>query len=405
MSPRKFSKVKQVHRAWTPTRMGTRGADARPGDAPLPDALGADEATAAGPTLDLVERVEATGGMNGHPTVDVPLNCEPDAYVDTTGQHAGPATPASAPPGAATTDDETRAVASRREAVPMVVRQRLPVGQILLQAGRLKPDDIDTVLEQQRDDPAKFGQIVVSRGLADMSDVLWALAQQTGAAQPAPQAESIGFSDELVVARNPHGPAAEVIRALAAQLLGPASSSQGAVRRPLAFVSADVGDGKSYLVANLAILSALSGARVAVVDADLRSPRQHQLLMSVPQSASGLAQVLTGEQLLRDVVMALPDLPNLHLLPAGAVNGSPVELLQRPGLDLLLRGLATQYDCVLVDTSAMAQGIDAGLVAQGCGTAVALARKGRTRMEDVHAGLSRLQRNGVTLAGLVMNSH
>ncbi|MCU0774792.1 MAG: hypothetical protein MUC74_09860 [Ideonella sp.] len=377
MSPRKFSKVKQVQRAWTPTRMATRGAEARPGDVPRPADLGAGEPTATAPTLDLVERVDSTEDMNGHATVDVPLNVEPDRDVNMAGPDAGAAMPASAPPDAVTHDDETRAVAAPREAVPMVLRQRLPVGQILLQAGRLAPDDIDAVLEQQRSDPAKFGQIVVSRGLADMSDVLWALAQQTGAAQPAPQAESIGFSEELVVARNPHGPAAEVIRALAAQLLGPASSLQGAARRPLAFVSADVGDGKSYLVANLAILSALSGSRVAVVDADLRSPRQHQLLMSARGSISGLAQVLTGEQLLRDVIMALPDLPNLHLLPAGAVPGSPVELLQRPGLDLLLRGLAT----------------------------VALARKGRTRMEDVHAGLSRLQRSGVTLAGLVMNSH
>lgn len=401
MSPRKTSMLKQVQRAWASSRFGPRAVEVRPHDSASYPELDADS-PALGADAD---RSAGSGGVNGHSVVDVPLQLDPQPQARTPEPPAQPPQPAAALADEHASDALSHAVAMPREAVPVVVRQRLPLGQILLQAGCLKGDDIDVVLEQQKIDRSKFGQIAISRGLAGMSDVLWALAQQTGAARPSPQAESLGFSDELVVAQAPLGPAAEVIRGLAAQLLAPGSASPGSARRSLAFVSADVGDGKSYLVANLAVLSALSGVRVAVVDADLRSPRQHQLLLSLPQSGPGLAQVLTGERMLRDVMVGLPDLPNLDLLPAGSVPGSPVEVLQQSGLELLLQGLAMQYDCVLVDTAAMSQGIDANLVAKGCGTAVALARKGRTRIEHVHAGLSRLQRDGVALAGLVMNSH
>jgi capsular exopolysaccharide synthesis family protein len=290
-----------------------------------------------------------------------------------------------------------------RAYLPALQRRSLRIGEIMLSRGLIGAGDIETVLEEQRAVKARFGEILIARGIADASDVVWALSQQAGAGE-GPVMLQAGASEELVMVRQPYGQASEIIRSLRAQLLSTVLSPELKPRRALALVSANGGDGKTYLAANLALSLAQLGGRTIVVEADLRSPRLHEVFM-LPPGGAGLTGTLSGSHLLRESVAALPDLPNLHLLPAGSAPANPVELLQQPAFALLLTTLLSQYDHVLVDTAAFDAGTDARVVAERCGMAIALARKGRTRMDSVHAALSQLQRAGVKIAGLVMNSH
>lgn len=63
--------------------------------------------------------------------------------------------------------------------------------------------------------------------------------------------------------------------------------------RTILFISADAGDGKSTLIANLARVQAEAGERVAIIEADFRRPVQARLLDVGGQY--GLADVLTGK--------------------------------------------------------------------------------------------------------------
>src|SRR5438132_12840680 len=100
----------------------------------------------------------------------------------------------------------------------------------------------------------------------------------------------------LVMLTDPHSPAAEAYRSLAANLQFAYGDRQ---LQTIGITSAAEGEGKSTTVANLALALAQNGRRVIVVDADLRRPGQHRLFGV--QRDDGLANVLVGE-----AVAALP---------------------------------------------------------------------------------------------------
>ncbi|MFO1297365.1 MAG: polysaccharide biosynthesis tyrosine autokinase [Rubrivivax sp.] len=286
--------------------------------------------------------------------------------------------------------------------VAAAVRPR--VGEILTQARRMALANVDVVLKQQGRAGGRFGEVAIAMGVLDASDLLWALSQQSGLGRPEQRAGTLaGANAELIVVREPNSAAAEFIRNVRSQLLAGVFGAKDAPRRALAVVSADAGDGKTYLAANLALSFAQLGSRTMLIDADLRTPRLQRLFGT--DAVAGLAGVLDGSELLRDAVASLPDLPNLHLLAGGPSQRSPLELLEQPATTVLVETLTREYEHVIVDTPAASCGADMRVVAQCCGAAVVVARKGRSRMNDVQELVAQLQQSGLAMAGLVMNCH
>jgi capsular exopolysaccharide synthesis family protein len=281
---------------------------------------------------------------------------------------------------------------------------RLRIGELLLQAKKIQPEDIETSLKRQALSRAKFGEVLISLGLADASDVVWALSRQSGVASAAAINLPGICSDELVVVHHPHSAAAEVIRGLRAQLLGAPLRVSAAPAVALALTSANVGDGKTYLASNLALSLAQLGRRTLLIEANLRMPRLPEVFFGL-QSGPGLGDVLSGRGLLSDAVCSLSALPTLHLLPAGSQQTNPGELLQQSSFGFLLSSLLPHYEFVVVDTPAFAMGADAMVVAEQCGAALPIARTGRSRMQDLKGMVAQLRKSRVTLAGLVMNAH
>src|SRR6266699_1740291 len=114
----------------------------------------------------------------------------------------------------------------------------------------------------------------------------------------------------LIMLVDPHSPAAEAYRSLAANLQFAYADRQ---LQTIGITSAAAGEGKSTTVANLAIALAEGGRRVIVIDADLRRPRLHALFGVDHQD--GLANVLLGE----GVQLPLLDTasPGVRLLTSG----------------------------------------------------------------------------------------
>ncbi len=175
-------------------------------------------------------------------------------------------------------------------------------------------------------------------------------------------------------------------------------------RCALAVVSPDIGDGKSYLAANLAVSFSQLGERTLLVDADVRTPRQHEVL-GVRQNGAGLTSVLAGITDARELVHEVPGLPHLYLAPAGPIPPNPVELLQRPRFAGLLRELLAEFDHVVVDTPAAVRGADSRVIAARCGAALVVARDGRSRMAPLESLVGALARGPAQLAGVVVNEH
>lgn len=271
------------------------------------------------------------------------------------------------------------------------------LGDIIRQTNNLTAEQVEQILEHQREKGVRFGEAAIALGFATDRDVLFALSQQFH--YPYAPEEQRSFGDELVMATKPFSHQAEAFRAIRSQLMMRVFTGDGS-KPALAVVSPDSGDGKSYFSANLAIALSQLGGRTLLVDADMRGPRLH--IMFGLESSSGLSGILSGRSD-GTAIQKVRDLPSLYVLPTGTVPPNPLELVERPAFGLLMRELTSKFDYVVADTPAAVFGSDASVVAARCGAALAIARKGTSRMgalEDLMAGLSTTP---VKLAGVVVN--
>ncbi len=271
-----------------------------------------------------------------------------------------------------------------------------PIGAMLVDWGRLDQGDVERILEFQKKAGLPFGEAGIAMGLLDREDVAQALAAQFG--HPSLTSDS-GLGRELVAAHEPDSSAVEHLRALRSQLMlrwFENDSHQGA----LAIVSPGSGEGRSWMAANLAVLFSQLGKRTLLVDADLRHPRQNQIFGV--QGRVGLSGILAGRAGWESV-SEIKALPNLWVLPAGAVPPNPQELLARPGFGRLITAMRASYEVILIDTPPAESCADAGTVASRAGAALILACQDATSMTRVASLADDLRQFGVTIVGAVLN--
>lgn len=272
------------------------------------------------------------------------------------------------------------------------------IGAILIKDGKLKSSDIDRIIELHHRNGLRFGDAARRLGLVSEADLESALNRQYDL--PQLFLDNSAPSTELVAAYQPLHPHTEEIRSLRTQLflrwLDPEAG-----RRVLAVVSPSNGDGRSYVTANLAVVFSQLGLRTLVVDADLRTPRQHQIF-NIPDRF-GLSGILAGRTY-SSALIPIAGLPKLSVLPAGAPPPNPQELLSRPILANLLDELANKFDLILIDTSAGKIHSDAKNVAFRAKNTLVLARKNHTRVEDTQKMLRELNDTGTHVVGTVLNS-
>lgn len=287
--------------------------------------------------------------------------------------------------------------ASATEDVHSRFEEERSIGDIIRQTKNLSEDQVNAIVEHQRQHGLRFGEAAVALGLASDSDVVFALSQQFH--YPFTPEERRATHAELVTAAQPFSHQSEAFRAIRSQLMmrvfNPAEP-----KRALAVISPDAGDGKTFFVANLGVTLAQLGGRTLVVDADLRGPRLHQVF-GVPNN-SGLSGILSGRQE-DNVIYQAPDIPSLYVMPVGVTPPNPLELLERPAFRLLMNELLRKFDHVVVDTPAAVYGSDAPVIASKCGAALVLARKDRTRLNHLQDLTATVGASTAKLAGVIVN--
>jgi protein-tyrosine kinase len=273
------------------------------------------------------------------------------------------------------------------------------IGAILVDAGLCKPSDVDQILQYQKKSQLRFGEAGVELGLLSDSAVLYALAQQFDYPYLRPGGEHV-ISTEVVAAYKPFGPEGERLRMLRSQLQ--LNWLDNPVRTALAVVSANPSDGRSVLVANLAVTFAQLGQRTLLIDADMRSPRQHRLFNV--ENQGGVSSLLAG-RMQDQVVTFVHGIPGLAVLPAGPTPPNPSELLSRPAFQRVLEQSHSSFDVVLLDTPAFTAGPDAMLATRAAGAALAVARRNKTRSQEFQLMLQTLAERNTKVAGSVLVDH
>ena len=113
------------------------------------------------------------------------------------------------------------------------------------------------------------------------------------------------------------------------------------------FTSYEPNAGKSISIANVASSMAQTGARVLLIDADMRNASQHRIFRV--QNSNGLSNILGGITQSYDDVIMKDVAENLDLFTAGPIPPNPSELLGSEKMGTILAELGERYNYIFVD--------------------------------------------------------
>ncbi|MCK1675305.1 polysaccharide biosynthesis tyrosine autokinase [Bradyrhizobium sp. 150] len=172
--------------------------------------------------------------------------------------------------------------------------------------------------------------------------------------------------------------------------------------RVLATTSTLPNEGKSTLSTNLAQLMAHGGARVILVDADLRNPSLSRAL--VPDARIGLVDVVAQKVQLEDALFVDPE-TKLSILPAGTTSKllHTNEILASKAMHALVIQLRSKFDYVVLDMPPMAPVVDVRVTSSFVDSYVFVVEWGRTKTDVVRHNLRGAPEIHDKLLGVVLN--
>jgi succinoglycan biosynthesis transport protein ExoP len=203
--------------------------------------------------------------------------------------------------------------------------------------------------------------------------------------------------EELIVVAQPRSPISESFRLLGTNIR---LSSREQPLQTLLVTSPTNTEGKSLIVANLAVTMARTGLKVVAVDADLRLPRQHELFGL--DQGEGLSESLLEGGI--DGNLQPTQVEGLRVLTSGEVPPNPAELMSSPQLAELLDGLTKVADLVLIDSPPILPVADTTILASETDGVLLILRAGHTYNRAARDTVESLHQVGAHLVGVVLNA-
>ena len=171
--------------------------------------------------------------------------------------------------------------------------------------------------------------------------------------------------------------------------------------KTMVVTSAQPLEGKTTTAANIAMALAYGGARVLLIDADMRRPGLHRPLRLT--NDRGLSQILTGQARVRDVIQRTVD-PNLLAITAGRTPPNPSELLSSERMKTLLTNLQHgPFDWIVIDTPPVLAVTDAVILAPAVAGVTFVIGAEMTRRRLAERALETILSSHPKMVGVVLN--
>ncbi len=203
-----------------------------------------------------------------------------------------------------------------------------------------------------------------------------------------------GPADHLV--EHPFTAFAESFRNLRAFLLLSARSGPSKV---IAITSSVPREGKTITSLCLARTLALSGAKVVLVDCDLR---RRGVTKAIGGSDVGIVEVVEEKYPIQRVLIR-DTRSNAWILPASGQRDIPHDLFSKPEADELLRNLSEAFDYVILDTPPLLGVADARILAAKADRVLYVVQWNKTPTSAAQSAIEILQECGANVAGVILS--
>ena len=206
---------------------------------------------------------------------------------------------------------------------------------------------------------------------------------------------------ELLINADPQSPLAESYRHLRTSVL---LSTAGRAPKSLLVTSSLPGEGKTTTAVNTAIALAQTGARVVVVDADMRRPRLRSIFGF--SGRLGLSSILSNDVSDAEMLefVSTDEITGLGVLTSGPIPPNPAELLGSDQMRRLLRTLQTEYTHVVVDSPPLTSFTDGVLISTMVDGVLLVVHGGKSSRHIVRRSRQLLQDVGAKIVGVVLNN-
>lgn len=160
-------------------------------------------------------------------------------------------------------------------------------------------------------------------------------------------------------------------------------------------------EGKSLVASNFAIVTAQTGLKTLLVDADLRRPSVHKAFQL--QSPVGLSAYLSERVSSIDEIIHPTDVPNMDVVCCGATPSNPSELISSKRMLQFLEEVSSRYDRVILDCPPVSAVADPLVVGAMCDGLIFVTKFNKIRREHALRSVQRIQDAGIHVVGLVLN--
>lgn len=243
--------------------------------------------------------------------------------------------------------------------------------------------------------------LVMGVGLAFFIEYLDTSVKTIDDVERALQAPVIGVIPQnvgLLINEGPESPHAEAYRVLRTNVL---FSRKNPEQNTMTVVSGGAGEGKSTTIFNLATVFAQNGARVLIVDSDLRRPSLHKILDV--SNAIGLTNFLLKQNTLEEVVQTTK-IPSLDFLPSGKLPSSSMGLLSSQRMAEFVKDVKQRYDFVFFDSPPIMGVSDASILASAVDLAVLVVQYRKYPQAINLRAKQMVEKVGGNLLGIVLNN-
>ena len=225
--------------------------------------------------------------------------------------------------------------------------------------------------------------------------------QRLLSAIPGGQKNGNHHGEELLLNASHRSPLAEAYRQLRTSVL---LSAAGGAPRTLLVTSSQPGEGKTTTVVNTAMTLAQTGARVVIIDADMRRPRQHSVFNL--DNRAGLSSLLAS-QLSEAEMLALVqhhEESGLYVLTSGRIPPNPAELLGSDQIRRLIRVLEANFTHIVIDSPPVASFTDGVLLSSVADGVLLVVHGGSASRHIVRRAKQLLADVGAKIFGVVLNN-
>lgn len=206
-----------------------------------------------------------------------------------------------------------------------------------------------------------------------------------------------GMMETSIVA-HPSSRVAESYRALRTWVL---SSGTEAPPKVTMVTSALPREGKTTTSLNTAIALAQNGAKVLLLEADLRRPCLHTLFNTKP--SAGLVGLLTNPDSCKTEFVEHPQVANLFILPAGLTTSSPAELLASTRMKRFMEFVRGKFDFIIIDTPPILAFTDAVVISRNVDAVLFVVRSAQTTKQSCLRARDLMEGVNTEISGILVN--